>query len=525
MGRKFMFWEKTDGDTGNKRLFCYNSVAIMKPERLFIIVAAFFGLLYCAMFPLGEMPDQGTNYMTAYRLADQLSGRETYEVDGDYKGYRNVYYVDMELRISDSVLFGEENAQYSELDDTGSYNFFTENNDYYLHHNIVIFNYFPFPNYLIPAIVIIVGRFLHIGGFYLPYVVRVFDLLIYIIIGYFSIRIMPIKKKIMYIFATMPVALSYASSINYNWALYSLILLFFSLLMKVTLEQDRSKIKYLAGLIIVSMILAPQKGAYVFYPFMMLIINNHTDDKVIKRAVWIDDVMLLRDYMVAELDKLLNVEVAYGRYPKRIERNGSSWRVIAQDITVKARFILNSTYASVNDVLRITDGGAFSPFRIKYEKCEIILCIVNHKLRHTGIMVMDGPFFSIMPFGKTGLHSLTTVTFTPHETSYDETASFPCQDCDERCESGNLQNCNECAARPASSWKYMSQLAKKYLRDEYEFRYYSSLYSMKPVLQSSEIDDSRPTVVRKHCEKPSFVSVLSGKIDTVYDLDEVLMNG
>jgi hypothetical protein len=32
----------------------------------------------------------------------------------------------------------------------------------------------------------------------------------------------------------------------------------------------------------------------------------------------------------------------------------------------------------------------------------------------------------------------------------------------------------------------------------------------------------RPTVVRKVSEKPTFVSVLSGKINTVYDLDEVL---
>lgn len=45
---------------------------------------------------------------------------------------------------------------------------------------------------------------------------------------------------------------------------------------------------------------------------------------------------------------------------------------------------------------------------------------------------------------------------------------------------------------------------------------------MKPVLMSSEIDDSRPTVIRKYSERPTFVSVLSGKINTVYDLDEVL---
>ena len=45
---------------------------------------------------------------------------------------------------------------------------------------------------------------------------------------------------------------------------------------------------------------------------------------------------------------------------------------------------------------------------------------------------------------------------------------------------------------------------------------------MKPILKASEIDDSRPTVVRQYTDKPIFVSVLSGKINTVYDLDEVL---
>ena len=71
----------------------------------------------------------------------------------------------------------------------------------------------------------------------------------------------------------------------------------------------------------------------------------------------------------------------------------------------------------------------------------------------------------------------------------------------------------------------MSRLARKYLREEYGFEYHSSLFSMKPILKASEIDDSRPTVVRKFTAEPTFVSVLSGKINTVYDLDEVLDNG
>ena len=48
---------------------------------------------------------------------------------------------------------------------------------------------------------------------------------------------------------------------------------------------------------------------------------------------------------------------------------------------------------------------------------------------------------------------------------------------------------------------------------------------MKPIFKASEIDDSRPTVIKIMSKNPTFVSVLSGKINTVYDLEEVLNNG
>ena len=68
----------------------------------------------------------------------------------------------------------------------------------------------------------------------------------------------------------------------------------------------------------------------------------------------------------------------------------------------------------------------------------------------------------------------------------------------------------------------MEKLARKYIRDEYEFQYKSSLFAMKPILMQSEIDDSRPTIIRTYSKNPTFIGVLSGKINTVYDLDEVL---
>ena len=136
---------------------------------------------------------------------------------------------------------------------------------------------------------------------------------------------------------------------------------------------------------------------------------------------------------------------------------------------------------------------------------------------------MDGPFFSIMPFGKTGLHSLTSVTFTPHMTCYQETPAFPCQGKGGgACSAFRLGNCNDCSERPETAFPYMANLAVKYLRDEFTFAYRRSLFSVKPILMSSEIDDSRPTVIRTYSKDPTFIAVLSGKINTVYDLDEVL---
>ena len=235
------------------------------------------------------------------------------------------------------------------------------------------------------------------------------------------------------------------------------------------------------------------------------------------------DAQILKKHFLEKLAALPNVTIAYSHKPESVQRTGSVWQVRAGDITAEAPFLLNATYAGVNELHAML---GFEPFAIKYELCEIILCTVDERLKNTGVTVMDGPFFSLMPFGRTGLHSLTSVTFTPHVTSYDSLPTFACQarsgGC---CRPGDLANCDSCPARPESAWPMMSQLARKYLREEYGFAYSHSLFSMKPILKASEIDDSRPTVIRQYTADPAFVSVLSGKINTVYDLDEVLRYG
>lgn len=241
------------------------------------------------------------------------------------------------------------------------------------------------------------------------------------------------------------------------------------------------------------------------------------------------DAKILQKFYEEELEKLPGVTIVYEARIERIVKEAEEFTIFLEgDESVKAPFVLNATYASVNQVIDKLEGVNKEFFNIKYELCEIILCRPSKMLEGTGITVMDGPFFSIMPFGKTGYHSLTSVTFTPHVTSYEAVPTFGCQkglmkEEDFICTGSRLGNCNLCPHKPDSAWPYMSHLADKYMKEDYAYTYQESLFSMKPILKSSEVDDSRPTAIRVLSEGPTFISVLSGKINTVYDLDEYLM--
>lgn len=237
------------------------------------------------------------------------------------------------------------------------------------------------------------------------------------------------------------------------------------------------------------------------------------------------DAQILKAYFLEELAKHpQNVEIRCDTKINGICRDGDMYRLSTENgKEYRTGYLLNATYAGTNQIL---DLLGYEKFKIKYELCEIILCDVNAPLKDVGLTVMDGPFFSIMPFGKTGQHSLTSVTFTPHATSYEEVPTFACQErSGGHCSPFRLGSCNSCPARPQTAWPYMAKLARKYMRRDHTFSYRGSLFSMKPILVSSEIDDSRPTVIRTYSTNPTMVSVLSGKINTVFDLDEVLIDG
>jgi hypothetical protein len=251
--------------------------------------------------------------------------------------------------------------------------------------------------------------------------------------------------------------------------------------------------------------------------------NKNSVEAVFLTHEYSFDAQLLKKKLY-EQAKTLGVEFCWFANISKIEKvNGNfevSFSCADTKISAASPFLLNATYAGTNQIHELM---GFEPLNIKYELCEVVLCNVSENIKNVGLTLMDGPFFSLMPFGKSGYHSITTVSKTPHVTCYESLPTFDCQNNRKDCIPEHTQNCNGCRCAPASAFHEMTQTAKKYLNPNIEIKYVKSLYTLKPILKTSEIDDSRPTVIRQYSENPDFYTVFSGKINTMYDLDEVLL--
>lgn len=248
--------------------------------------------------------------------------------------------------------------------------------------------------------------------------------------------------------------------------------------------------------------------------------NKNTVEAAFETREYAFDAPRICNHLERLLKDTLYVEFMFNASIERAEKSDNFYKLkLNNGVSLKAHNVLNSTYASINQVNQLFGQEKFP---IKYEIAEVILCRVSRNISYVGITVMDGPFFSVMPFGISDTHTLTSVTFTPHVSCYEDLPRFGCQELNKSCTTLHLQNCNTCQARPATAFPYMHQLARKYLAPDIEIAYKGSLFAIKPILRASEIDDSRPTLIRSFSKDPGYAAVLSGKINTVFDLEMIV---
>lgn len=186
-------------------------------------------------------------------------------------------------------------------------------------------------------------------------------------------------------------------------------------------------------------------------------------------------------------------------------------------IFFSTREVIIASYSGINGLRK---ESHLDLLPLKYELTEIVLGKLDLAWENLGLTIMDGPFASIMPFGLSGLHSISSVRFTPHATSKGLPV-FLCQKDNKACNPQNLQNCSTCVARPISNFEHMLQNLNLFLKQKIELENMTSMFTVKTILETNEIDDSRPTYIKSDYDG-KIKTILSGKVSTVVDLGEVV---
>jgi hypothetical protein len=209
---------------------------------------------------------------------------------------------------------------------------------------------------------------------------------------------------------------------------------------------------------------------------------------------------------------LLNSKVTGGA----LDNKGSEI-ILSNGSKISAKGLVITAYAGINGIRKAL-GLELLP--LVFELADIFIVEVPKAIENLGFTIMDGPFWSLMPFGNTRFSSLTSVGLTPIDKS-DELPIFECQSHRKDCSPLGLADCSMCDFRPKSNFDHILQQVSLHLKYSKEIKKIDRLTTVKAILNNSQVDDSRPTVIRK--ENFAEVStIFSGKITTLFDIERDL---
>ena len=234
------------------------------------------------------------------------------------------------------------------------------------------------------------------------------------------------------------------------------------------------------------------------------------------------DPFLLSRWYLNEIEKSkvslhLNSEVIAA------ERFGDSWDVTVRGpsglhFKIRAKTVINATYSNLNSVSRLFN---LPETRMKHEYSEMLLLYVP-ELQNIAVTVMDGPFFSITPYGLTGLHVLSSVIYTHHSSTENQGKKLPCQVINGFCSVDAFDLCLSCRDKPKSTQRYMLNQLRSFMPNIGQIFVHGQVETMKSTWTGEDYRDERQTSIRKLSTGPNFYTVMSGKISNIYELEQIL---
>lgn len=216
------------------------------------------------------------------------------------------------------------------------------------------------------------------------------------------------------------------------------------------------------------------------------------------------DSRILRELLLDRIASKGGIELRTQSKVDRIIAVDHGLEVGSGDYAIRAPRVISAVYSGLN---ALHEAVGLPLVDLQHELTELVLVAMPPALEHAAVTVMDGPFFSIMPFPSRRLHSLSHVRYTPHH-RWREGAGAT---------SRNPYAAMNQVGRETNFAPIYADVMR-YMPGASAISYRDSLFEAKTVLARSAQDDSRPILFRPDHGLHGYTCIMGGKLDNIYDV-------
>ena len=235
-------------------------------HRIYMVIGLTMGILFLFMQPPGTVPDEKTHMYAAYDVSNSMMGiHRTPEGSLVMRGEDASAKLSSDVQTGDSFMqywrSVDDSLLYGEIVDTGRKPLSTQKYQYFM-----------------PALGLTLGRGLHLGTQAVFFLGRLFNMIWFVLVTAYAIRLLPFGKTALMVLALTPMTLQQASSFSYDVFINSTAFLLVAVTLQLAYgkEADPGKtekkyVRYIRmGVLAAACILLFPTKAFVYAPLCFL---------------------------------------------------------------------------------------------------------------------------------------------------------------------------------------------------------------------------------------------------------------
>lgn len=241
------------------------------PEKAFFLTGLLLGLIFMLIMPGLSAPDEGCHYITAYSLSSEIMGKAASDPKGSGRvPVRAKDYPLEDLKeagVSGTTPEGTERQALGAPVKEESYRIIRDWDRLYAGRNGTVLSFEPPVRtaklvYLPQALGFTLARALNLNALWLLFFGKFLNLLAYLALTAFAIRLTPFGKELFFATGLLPMVLHLTASLSYDTMILGVVFLLTAVILRLAYQAERVVVKDMILLCILIAFIGPCKMVY-----------------------------------------------------------------------------------------------------------------------------------------------------------------------------------------------------------------------------------------------------------------------